>query len=31
MFRDINKEQTIEKAMQNLKQKGVAIAYATKF
>jgi hypothetical protein len=31
MFKDINKEQTIKRAMQNLKQKGVATAYAAKF
>jgi hypothetical protein len=31
MFRDINKEQTAKRAIQNLKQKGVAITYATKF
>jgi biotin operon repressor len=31
MFRNINKKRTIKKAIQNLKQKGVAIAYTTKF
>jgi hypothetical protein len=31
MFKDINKKQTTERVIQNLKQKGVAIAYATKF
>jgi hypothetical protein len=31
MFKDINKKQTAERAMQNLKQKGVAITYAAKF
>jgi phosphoribosylpyrophosphate synthetase len=31
MFKDINKEQTIERAMQNLKQKGAATVYAAKF
>jgi hypothetical protein len=31
MFRDINKEQTAKRIMQNLKQKGAATAYATKF
>jgi hypothetical protein len=31
MFKDINKKQTTERAMQNLRQKGAAIAYATKF
>jgi hypothetical protein len=31
MFKNINKERTTKKAMQNLKQKGVATTYATKF
>jgi hypothetical protein len=31
MFKDINKKQTTERAMQNLRQKGVATAYATEF
>jgi hypothetical protein len=31
MFKDINKERTTKKAIQNLKQKGVATAYAAKF
>jgi hypothetical protein len=31
MFKDINKERTTERAMQNLRQKEVATAYATKF
>jgi hypothetical protein len=31
MFKDINKERTIEKAMQNLKQKGAATMYTAKF
>jgi hypothetical protein len=31
MFKDINKKQTTEKAMQNLKQKGAATMYVTKF
>jgi histidinol dehydrogenase len=31
MFRDINKEQTVERAMQNLRQRGAATAYAAKF
>jgi hypothetical protein len=31
MFKDINKERTAERAMQNLKQKGAATAYIAKF
>jgi hypothetical protein len=31
MFKDINKEQTVKRAIQNLKQKGAAIVYTTKF
>jgi hypothetical protein len=31
MFRDINKERTIEQAMQNLKQKRAATMYVAKF
>jgi hypothetical protein len=31
MFKDINKKRTIKRAMQNLKQKGVATMYTTKF
>jgi hypothetical protein len=31
MFKDINKERTAERAMQNLKYKGVATVYTTKF
>jgi hypothetical protein len=31
MFSNINKERTAKRAMQYLKQKGVAITYATKF
>jgi hypothetical protein len=31
MFKDINKKQTTERVMQNLKQKGTATVYATKF
>jgi hypothetical protein len=31
MFGDINKERTAERSLQKLKQKGVAIAYATEF
>jgi hypothetical protein len=31
MFRDINEERTAKRALQNLKQKGVATAYATEF
>jgi hypothetical protein len=31
MFKDINKERTAKKALQNLKQQGVATAYATEF
>jgi hypothetical protein len=31
MFKDIDKERTAKKAIQNLKQKGAATAYAAKF
>jgi hypothetical protein len=31
MFKNINKEKTAKRAMQNLKQREVAITYATKF
>lgn len=31
MFGDIDKERTAERSLQKLKQKGVAIAYATEF
>jgi hypothetical protein len=31
MFKNINKERTVKRAIQNLKQKGAVIMYATKF
>jgi hypothetical protein len=31
MFKDINKKQTTKKAMQNLKQKGIATTYVAEF
>jgi hypothetical protein len=31
MFKDINKERTAKKALQNLKQQGIAIAYTIEF
>jgi hypothetical protein len=31
MFKDINKKRTVKKAIQNLKQKGTATMYITKF
>jgi hypothetical protein len=31
MFKDINKERTTERAMQNLKQRGVVTTYTAKF
>jgi hypothetical protein len=31
MFKNINKERTTKQAMQNLKQREVAIMYTTKF
>jgi hypothetical protein len=31
MFKDINKEQTTKQVIQNLRQKGVATIYVTKF